>query len=80
MQDFFRCEPGLEARAAAVVDKAAKKLVKDMHYEARVQAVIKFHAEHLGAKVTKKDARTISLTREQYLQVKYIKAYCSLDY
>ncbi|XP_062182028.1 uncharacterized protein LOC133886294 [Phragmites australis] len=28
--DFFRCEPGLEARAAAVIDKAAKKLVKDM--------------------------------------------------
>jgi hypothetical protein len=42
--------------------------------------VIKFHAEHLGAKVTKKDARTISLTREQYLKVKYNKAYCSLDY
>ena len=28
-----------------MADKAAKKLVKDMHYKARIQAVIKYHAE-----------------------------------
>jgi len=80
MQDFFRCEAGFEGRVAAVVDRAAKKLVKDMYYEARVQAIIKYHAEHLGEKVTKRDARTKYLTREQYLEVKYINACYSLDY
>jgi len=36
MQDFFRCEEGYEAKADAVADKAGKKLVKDMHYEAHI--------------------------------------------
>lgn len=80
MQDFFRCEPGFEARVAVVLNKVAKKLVGDMHYEARIQAVIKYHAEHLGEKVSKKDARTRFLTREQYLMVKYIYTYYSLYY
>lgn len=72
MQDFFRCEPGYEAKADAVADKAAKKLVKDMYYEARVQAVIQFHAEHLGERVTKRDARTMKLTRDQYIRVNVV--------
>jgi hypothetical protein len=71
MQDFFRLEPGFEDKAASVIEKAAKKLVKDMHYEARVQAVIKYHGQYLGDRVTKKDARTMDLTVEQYLQVKH---------
>ena len=36
MQDFFRYEEGYKAKADVVVDKAAKKLIKDMHYEARI--------------------------------------------
>ena len=40
MKDLFRCEEGYEAKADVVANKAAKKLVKDMHYEARIQAVI----------------------------------------
>jgi hypothetical protein len=40
-----------------------------MHCEARLQAIISFHATVLGEKVTKIDARTMSLTEEQYLQV-----------
>ena len=43
MQNFFRCEEGYEAKADVVADKAAKKLVKDMHYEVRIQAVIQYH-------------------------------------
>ncbi|XP_066394167.1 uncharacterized protein [Miscanthus floridulus] len=43
----FGCEEGYEAKADAVADKAAKKLVKDMHYEARIQAVIQYHTEIL---------------------------------
>jgi hypothetical protein len=45
------------------------KLVVDLHYEARIQTIIIFHASVLGEKVVKKDARTMSLTRDQYLQV-----------
>jgi hypothetical protein len=40
-----------------------------MHYEACIQAIISFHGSILGEKVTKTEARTISLTEEQYLQV-----------
>ena len=58
MQDFFRCEEGYEAKADAVANKAAKKLVKDMHY-----------AEFLRERIPKRAARTMSLTSEQYLKV-----------
>ena len=64
MQDFFRCEEGYEAKADAVADKAAKKLIKDMHYEARIQAVIQYHAKILRERIPKRAARTMSLTLE----------------
>ena len=51
MQDFFKCEEGYEAKADAVANKAAKKLVKDMHYEACIQAMIQYHAEILRVSV-----------------------------
>jgi hypothetical protein len=46
-----------------------KKLVVDMHYEARIQAIVSYHDSALGEKVTKQEAQTMSLTRDQYLQV-----------
>jgi hypothetical protein len=46
-----------------------KKLVVDMHYEARIQAIVTYYDFVLGEKVTKQDARTMSLTRDPYLQV-----------
>ena len=52
-----------------MADKAAKKLVKDMHYEARIQAVIQYHVEILREMIPKRAARTMSLTSEQYLKV-----------
>ena len=70
MQDFFRCDAGYEARADVVATTCCKKLVVDMHYEARIQAIITYHGSVLGEKVTKPQARTMSLTREQYMQVK----------
>jgi hypothetical protein len=70
MQDFFRCEAGYEARANVVATTSCKKLVVDKHYEARIQAIITFHGSVLGVRVTKTQARTMSLTRDQYLQVK----------
>ena len=69
MQDFFRCKEGYEAKADVVADKATKKLIKDMHYEARIQAVIQYHAEILRERLPKRVARTMSLTPEQYLKV-----------
>ena len=69
MQDFFRCEEGYQERAAVVLAKACKKRITDMHYEARVQAIISYHAIFLGERVTKEAAREKTLTREQYLKV-----------
>ena len=58
------CEEGHEARAAQVAHTACYKLVKDMHYEAHIQAVVQYCAEHEKRKVKKEDARKIFLTRE----------------
>jgi hypothetical protein len=69
MQDFFRCEDGFQDKAHVVATKVCKKRVMDMHYEARIQAIISFHGSVLGEKVIKMEARTMSLTEEQYLQV-----------
>ena len=67
MQDFFRCQEGYEDRADAVATRCCKKLVVDMHYEVRIQTIITYHESVLREKVTKKDARTMTLTRDQYL-------------
>jgi hypothetical protein len=70
MHGFFRCEAGYETRADVVATTSCKKLVVDMQYEARIKAIVSYHGSVLGAKVTKQQARTMSLTRDQYLQVK----------
>ena len=64
MQDFFRCQEGFEGTADVVANTACKKLVVDMHYEARIQAIISFHGTVLGRKVSKQNARTMTLTQE----------------
>ena len=69
MQDFFRCDVGYEARADVVATTSCKKLVVDMHYEARIQPIVSYHSSVIGEKVTKQQAQTMSLTRDQYLQV-----------
>lgn len=69
MQTYFRCDEGFEARADQVATKACKKLITDMHHEVRVQAIVTYHGSKLGEKVTKKDARNMTLTRDQYLEV-----------
>jgi hypothetical protein len=45
----------------------SKKLVVDMHHEARIQAIITYYDFFLGEKVSKKDAPTMSLTLDQYV-------------
>jgi hypothetical protein len=67
-QDFYRCVPGQEALADVVAHAACWKLVKDLHYEARVQAVIDYYAA-LKISVKKPEARKIKLTKEQYMAV-----------
>ncbi|TVU13163.1 hypothetical protein EJB05_40695, partial [Eragrostis curvula] len=67
--DFFRCEPGMEEVAARVVNKVCQKLVPNMWYEARIQAVINYHAQVHKTTVNKAQARTMQLTRAQYLLV-----------
>lgn len=47
---------------------ACLKLVKDLHYESRVQAIIDYYAA-LKISVKKQAARQMKLTREQYLAV-----------
>jgi hypothetical protein len=69
MHDFFICEPRFEARANSVAQKACSKLVKDMHYEARIQAITTYSAQVLGVKINKTQPRNTWLTQELYLQV-----------
>jgi hypothetical protein len=69
MHDFFRCEAGYEVKADVEATTSCKKLIVDMHYEARIQAIVSYHSSVLGEKVTNQDVRTMSLTRDQYLQV-----------
>ena len=67
MQTYYRCEEGFEARAEQVTTKACKKLITDMHHEARVHAIVTYYGSKLGERKTKKDAREMQLTREQYV-------------
>ena len=69
MQDFYRCQEGYKAKAASIFEEAIEKLMKDLHYEARVQAIIDYYDQYRGMKVKKEEARTMNLTREQFLQV-----------
>jgi hypothetical protein len=69
MQHFFICEAGYEARTDVVATMSCKKLIVDMHYEARIQTIVSYHDSVLGEKVTKQQARTMYLTRDRYLQV-----------
>ena len=55
--------------AAQVADITCRKLVKNMHYEVRVQAVITYCADVEKRKVGKDVARIMFLTWEQYLRV-----------
>jgi predicted nucleotidyltransferase len=64
MQLYYRFEEGFEARVEAVLTKACKTLVVDIHYEARVQAIVTYHRSILGEYVKKPQARSMTLTRD----------------
>jgi hypothetical protein len=69
LQYFFICEAGYETRADVVATTSCNKLVMDMHYKARIEAIVTYNGSVLGEKVSKQDVRTMSLTRDRYLQV-----------
>jgi hypothetical protein len=48
---------------------SCKKLIVDTHYEARIQAIVTYCGSMLGDELSKKNARTMLLTLDQYLQV-----------
>lgn len=56
-------------RAIQTANRACVKLVADMLYEARIQAVIDYKAKVENVKMKKGPARDIVLTRDQYLRV-----------
>jgi hypothetical protein len=53
----------------AVARRACRKRVVDIHHEARLQAIIDYHGIKLGQKVTKKEARLMTLTKPQFIEV-----------
>ena len=68
-------------RAMQVASKACYKLVADMLYEARIQAVIDYKAKIEKVRIYKGPVRDIRLTREQYLRVNtqsYLNQLCSI--
>jgi hypothetical protein len=65
MQDFFRCDARYEARADVVATTSCKKFVVDMHYEARIQAIITYHGSVLGERVTKPQASSLNHVVDQ---------------
>ena len=67
MYDFYRCEEGTLPMAMMVANTACYKLVADMLYETRVQAVVDYKSRIEKVKVKKPAARNIRLTREQYV-------------
>ena len=67
ISNYYRCEKGFEAKTEQVTTKACKKLVTDMHHEARIEAIVTYYRSKLGERKTKKDAREMQLTREQYV-------------
>ena len=64
VQNFYRCEEGMMPRAMQVASKACYKLVADMLYEARIQAIIDYKAKIEKVRIYKGPARDIRLTRK----------------
>lgn len=55
--------------AQNVLIKMAKKLIPQQLYDARTSCVIKFYAEQMKRKITKKMACSIHMSRAQYMKV-----------
>jgi hypothetical protein len=69
MQKCFKPEEGLEQQADRAVHTACRKYVTSMHYESRHQCHIDYYASVRKKSLSKTEARQMTLTREQYLEV-----------
>ena len=70
MQDYFKLEEGYSQQVAdEVAGNACFKLVSDMWYEARGQAVRTFYATYKGRRLSKDEYKSINLTKEEYMMV-----------
>jgi hypothetical protein len=69
MQDFYKCQHPYEEQVRVVAKESCKNLVHNMHYEARIQAIIDWHAINNRVVYKKEVARKMALIREQYLSV-----------
>jgi hypothetical protein len=49
--------------------RACKKLITDIIYEARLQAIVKYNTTVEGRRVSKVEVRGMTLSRAQYIQV-----------
>ena len=68
MQKFFKPDEGLEQQADWAVHTACRKYVTDMHYKSRWQCHIDYYMS-----LSKTEARLMTLTQEQYLEVQLIR-------
>ena len=59
----------MKDEANEVVEAIAKKIVQDMHYEGRVDAVVKYFAHERNMLLKKQLARRVHLTRSMYMKV-----------
>ena len=81
VQDFYRCEDGMMPRAMQVASRACYKLVADMLYEVRIQAVIDYKAKIEKVRIYKEPVRDFRLTWKQYSRVNtqsYLNQLCSI--
>ena len=69
MQDFFRCDPEHYEACRLIILTKVWKIIRDMFYEARLQAVMDYHRQHLHQRCDRAMAKSIYLTKEQYMMV-----------
>nr|CAB3472403.1 unnamed protein product [Digitaria exilis] len=77
-----RVKAELWVRAERNAHRACQKLLHDIHYEARLQAIVYYHAHYERQKVTKKQAVTMTLEREDFLKAweKMVDKWCSPEW
>jgi hypothetical protein len=68
MQEYYKLEEGFEGTTDMVAARACRKRVVDINYKARVQAIINYYGTILGQKVTKSEARQMTLTKPSFLR------------
>ena len=69
MQKIFKAKEGLEAQVDRAAVAACRKYVTEMHHHGCVQAHIDYYRSVLKQSLPKPQARLITLTRDQYLEV-----------